>query len=887
MTERFDHKRIEAFWQEAWEKDRAFSSSPSNDREKYYVLEMFPYPSGKIHMGHVRNYSIGDVVARFLMMKGKNVLHPMGWDSFGLPAENAAIQNNIHPSKWTYENIANMKRQLKGLGLCYDWDREVATCAPEYYKWNQWIFLRLYEKGLAYKKLSLVNWCPGCSTVLANEQVIEGACWRCSSEVDAKELNQWFFKITEYAEELLQCTYKMPGWPERVLTMQRNWIGKSIGAEIEFKVKGAPESIRVFTTRPDTIYGVTFLSIAPSHPVVDKIASREKISEIKAFSDKLKNKTKRDIDLLEKQGIFIGASCVNPLTGEDVPVYASNFVLMEYGTGAVMAVPGHDQRDFEFAKAYNLPIKVVINPSDSALNPETLDKAYVDNGVMSPLTPFAGMSNIEAIDEILKILEQKGLGKKTINYKLRDWGISRQRYWGCPIPIVYCEKCGVVPVDLKDLPVILPEDVSFTGKGLSPLANAGAFVNTICPKCGSEAKRETDTMDTFVDSSWYFLRYCSPKELTLPFDKADASYWMPVDQYVGGIEHAVLHLLYSRFFTKAMRDLGLIGFDEPFKNLLTQGMVCKETLKCPEHGFLFPEEVKAGKCVKCNKAVSSGPVEKMSKSKKNIVDPDRIISEYGADTTRLFSLFAAPPEKDLDWNEEGVEGCYRFLGRVWRLVLDNIEFIRDVQKYDPQKDGSLRVPTPLYPTDPTKHDPHKDDSFQRKAEIMDIHTLTHRTIEKVTHDIEERFHFNTAISAIMEQVNALYLFIGSMPVEKLETNGLAKKVLRESIESLILILSPFAPHISEELWKRVGSLTPLYMTRWPDASELALLKEEFTLIVQVNGKLRSKVIVPVGATEADVRPIVLNDAKTKEWINGKSIRKFVYVPEKLVNIVAG
>ncbi len=863
MSERYDHASIEARWQEAWERGNAFSPEASVNARKYYVLEMFPYPSGKIHMGHVRNYSIGDVVARFLRMRGKNVLHPMGWDSFGLPAENAAIQNNIHPSKWTIENISNMRRQLKRMGLSYDWDREVATCSPEYYKWNQWLFLKFHEKGLAYKKLSIVNWCPGCSTVLANEQVEDGLCWRCSSEVQAKELNQWFFRITEYAEELLQSTYNMPGWPDRVLTMQRNWIGKSIGAEIEFKVKGSSESIRVFTTRPDTIYGVTFLSIAPEHPVLGCILTEEKLSEIKAFANKIKDGAKGDV--LEKQGIFTGVFCVNPLTGEDIPVYAANFVLMAYGTGAVMAVPGHDQRDFEFAKAYDLPIKVVINPPGSVLDPQTMDKAYVENGVMSEITPFAGMGNAEAIDKVIEIIGQKGIGRKTVNYKLRDWGISRQRYWGCPIPIVYCDTCGIAPVHSKDLPVILPEDVRLTGKGFSPLADAETFVNTACPKCGSKAKRETDTMDTFVDSSWYFLRYCSPKEANLPFDRQDASYWMPVDQYIGGIEHAVLHLLYARFFTKAIRDLGLIGVDEPFKNLLTQGMVCKEVLKCPEHGFLFPDEAKDGRCVKCNKAVATGPVEKMSKSKKNIVDPDRIINEYGADTTRLFSLFAAPPEKDLDWSEEGVEGCYRFLGRVWRLVAENIEIVRGVPKYDPQKDGSVSG----------------DDS------LKNIHSLTHRTIAKVTHDIEDRFHFNTAISAVMEQVNALYLFLGSMPGEEMLENTLARKVLRESIESLILLLSPFAPHISEELWMRLGNGAPVYKTNWPFVRQEALVRDDISLVVQVNGKLRSKVTVPIGATEADVKDIVLNDAKTKEWILGKNIRKFVYVPEKLVNIVAG
>ncbi|MBI5587607.1 MAG: leucine--tRNA ligase [Deltaproteobacteria bacterium] len=861
MNERYDHKSIEVRWQEVWEKGSAFSTHKDPARSKYYVLEMFPYPSGKIHMGHVRNYSIGDVLSRFLMMRGKNVLHPMGWDSFGLPAENAAIQNGIPPAKWTHENIANMKKQLKRMGLSYDWGREVATCTPEYYRWNQWLFLKLFELGLAYKKRSSVNWCPGCSTVLANEQVEGGLCWRCDATVETKDLEQWFLKITAYAEELLDFTFKMSGWPERVLVMQRNWIGKSVGAEVSFKVDGSDESIKIFTTRPDTLYGVTFMSLAAGHPAIAKIAAKDRRVEVEDFIARVKSETKDrrvNPDEIKKEGVFTGAYCVNPLSGDRVPVYAANFVLMEYGTGAVMAVPAHDQRDFEFAGVYGLPVKVVINPPDRTLDPKTMEAAYVEEGVMVNSDIFDGMDNTAAIDGIIDLLEEKGAGKRSINYKLRDWGISRQRYWGCPIPVIYCDSCGTVPVAYDSLPVILPDNVVLTGKGLSPLAGAAGFVNVKCPKCGKPARRETDTMDTFVDSSWYFLRYVSPGNTELPFDWNDAGYWMPVDQYIGGIEHAVLHLLYARFFTKALRDLGLHGFDEPFKNLLTQGMVCKEIIKCPEHGFLLPEEARDGKCAQCGSPVTVGAVEKMSKSKKNVVDPDRIIAEYGADTTRLFSLFAAPPEKDLDWNEEGVEGSYRFLSRVWRLVTENMELLTNAEPYGPERDGPL------------------------EGASKDVFHVTHRTIKKVTQDIEERFHFNTAISSIMELVNSLYQYRAAM-------NGksayIERKVFREAVEAVVLLLSPFAPHISEELWMRLGKKTPVYKTPWPGVNEGALVKEEVTIVVQINGKVRSKVAAPVDSSEETVRELVMKDSRTLEWTAGKELRKFVYVPNKIVNMV--
>ncbi|MBI5286453.1 MAG: leucine--tRNA ligase [Deltaproteobacteria bacterium] len=672
MMDRYEPQGIEGKWQGIWEKENTFKVTEVKGKKTYYLLEMFPYPSGRIHMGHIRNYSIGDVVARFMVMRGYNVLHPMGWDAFGLPAENAAIQHGIHPARWTYENIAYMKRQLKRMGFSYDWDREITTCSPEYYQWNQWLFLKMYERGLAYRMYSPVNWCPNCQTVLANEQVERGGCWRCGSGVEEKQLEQWFLRITAYAEELLDYCDKLRGWPERVLVMQRNWIGKSIGVELDFPVDGAKDVIRVFTTRPDTLYGATFMSLAPEHPMVERfVGVRGQGSGVREFIEKIKRQDRTRTEALEKEGVFTGAYCINPLTDRRMPIYIANFVLMEYGTGAVMAVPAHDQRDFEFARKYDLPVVVVIQPPGGGLEPDTMTEAYIEDGIMVNSGPFDGMNNREATEAIVKHLEEKGIGKRAVNYRIKDWGISRQRYWGCPIPIIYCAGCGTVPVPYEDLPVILPEDVKFTGVGASPLAQAPEFVNTTCPRCGKAARRETNTMDTFVDSSWYFLKFTSPGEDKKPFATESVKYWMPVDQYIGGIEHAVLHLLYARFFNKVLRDLGLVAFDEPFTNLLTQGMVCKEVLVCPEHGYLFPEEISDGKCSKCGKAVEVGPVEKMSKSRKNIVDPDKIVERYGADTTRLFSLFAAPPEKDLDWSDEGVEGAYRFLGRVWRLVSQN------------------------------------------------------------------------------------------------------------------------------------------------------------------------------------------------------------------------
>ncbi len=850
--ERYDPAAIEEKWQKIWERDRAFSTTGKEGREKYYILEMFPYPSGRIHMGHVRNYSIGDVVARFYRMKGRNVLHPMGWDSFGLPAENAAIQHGIHPAVWTQRNIDYMRTQLRRLGFSYDWEREVTTCTPEYYRWNQWFFLKFYEKGLAYRRRSSVNWCPTCSTVLANEQVEDGRCWRCEAEVEQKELDQWFLRITRYADELLESADRMPGWPERVLVMQRNWIGRSIGAEVDFPVVGSDDVIRIFTTRPDTLYGTTFMSLAPEHPLVERITTPERAGEVRAFIKRVGLRDRAVGEDTEKEGVFTGAMCRNPLTGREIPVFVANFVLMEYGTGAVMAVPAHDQRDFEFARRYGLPITVVINPPDRTLDPETMEEAYVDDGVMVNSGPFDNMKNTKAMEAIVEKLERDGTGKRSVTYRLRDWGISRQRYWGCPIPIIYCKACGTVPVPEEDLPVILPGDVELTGKGLSPLADT-SFARTNCPSCGGDARRETDTMDTFVDSSWYFLRYTSPGLKDAPFDRDDVSFWMPVDRYIGGIEHAVLHLLYARFFTKALRDLGLVDVDEPFENLLTQGMVCKEIMKCPEHGHLSPKEVEDGRCTHCGREVEVGPVEKMSKSKKNTVDPDSIIAAYGADTTRVFTLFAAPPERDLDWSEEGVEGSFRFLGRVWRLVNEHAEAVRGSAAYAGGRplDGYLK----------------------------DVHRTTHMTIRKVTQDIEERFHFNTAISAIMELVNRLYQWEGR------KKDALEIEVLKEALEAVVLLLSPFAPHITEELWQRLGNDTPLYRTQWPSFDPSAIATEEVTLVVQVNGKVRSRVRVPAGAEKDAVEAVVMKDDKVIQWIDGRNIRKTVYIPGRIFNIV--
>ncbi len=851
MEERYNPKAVESSWQKFWQEKKSFKVSEDPAKKKYYLLEMFPYPSGRIHMGHVRNYSIGDVVARFKRLQGFNVLHPMGWDAFGMPAENAAIQHGTHPAKWTYENIDNMRSQLKKMGLSYDWDREFATCDVDYYKWEQLVFLKMFERGLAYKKTSAVNWCPDCQTVLANEQVEDNCCWRCDSEVVQKELDQWFFKITDYAQELLDWTERLEGWPEPVLAMQRNWIGRSTGCEIEFPIEHSLNKIRVFTTRQDTLFGATFMSLAPEHPLALELATDERRAEVEAFIARVRrqDKARRTSEDFEKEGVFTGSYCINPVTRQKMPVYLGNFVLMDYGTGAVMAVPTHDQRDFEFARKYRLPLTVVIQPEGDVLTPDTMSEAWTGPGTLVNSGQFDGLANDEAKERIADFLETEGIGRKTINYRLRDWGVSRQRYWGTPIPIIYCDVCGTVPVPEKDLPVVLPTDVAFTGEGGSPLAKSGAFVTVTCPQCGEASRRETDTFDTFVESSWYFARYACPDFPSGPVDRQAVEYWLPVDQYIGGIEHAVMHLLYARFFTKVLRDLGMMKVDEPFTNLLTQGMVCKETWSCPKHGWLFPEELVDGRCVKCQGEAVVGRTEKMSKSKKNVIDPDGLIDRYGADTARLFSLFAAPPEKDLEWNEQGVEGCYRFLNRVWRAVFDNLELLRGQQA----------------PVD-------------SQGEARALRRITHRTIKKVTEDIDGRFHFNTAIAAIMELVNAIYAF------DQKKDNP---RVLREALEAVVRLLAPFVPHIAEELWSHLGHQQDLLQTGWPAWDESALVEDEKLIVVQVNGKVRGKVTVPADADEQVVREAAMNDPNVARSLEGKTVRKVIVVPGRLVNVVVG
>jgi leucyl-tRNA synthetase len=862
VEEKYDPHKVELRWQKFWSEERLFKSETDVNRKKFYCLEMFPYPSGKIHMGHVRNYAIGDVIARYKRMRGYNVLHPMGWDAFGLPAENAAIKQRVHPAKWTYENIDYMKEQLNLMGFSYDWDREVTTCSPQYYRWNQWFFLRMFEKGLAYKKMSFVNWCQSCTTVLANEQVIDGQCWRCDHVVVQKELEQWFFKITEYAEELLEGCDSLQGWPDNVVAMQKNWIGKSEGVEIDFAVEGRTEKIKIFTTRADTLWGATFVCIAPGHPLSEKLVhDREALNAVKAKYGLME----------EKEGLFTGHYAINPMNREKIPIYIANFVLMEYGTGAIMSVPAHDQRDFEFAKKYGLTIRIVIVPDKKteAFFPHSsgrksegsaeIAKAYEEEGILTNSGQFSGFTSGEAKKAIGKFVQENGLGKKVVNYKLRDWGISRQRYWGTPIPVIYCERCGIVPVDEKDLPVILPENVKFTGTGGSPLLVSEDFLRAACPHCGGEARRETDTMDTFVDSSWYFVRYCSKKDEDA-LSKMNISYWMPVEQYIGGVEHAVLHLLYSRFFTRVMRDIGILAFDEPFTNLLTQGMVCMETQKCPEHDWLFPEEVTNERCLYCGKEIIRGRVEKMSKSRKNVVDPDRLIAQYGADTARLFSLFAAPPEKDLEWSDKGVEGAYRFLNRIWGIVQ---RFGAAAQKRKNAESGKTHAGT--------------SDLASLPAHISALLRKTHQTIRRVTMDIEREYHFNTAIAGLMELVNELSLF-------QAETDD-EWAVMRESIETVLLLLAPFSPHITEEMWCVVGNQPSIFTQDWPEWDEEKAKAEEIELVIQINGKVRAKVMVSPGLSDEDIKEKTLNEEKIKGMLSGKTIIKIFVVKGKLVNIV--
>ena len=862
MDERYDPRKIESKWQNFWEETKLFKVKEDPNKEKYYLLEMFPYPSGNIHMGHVRNYTIGDVVARYKRMQGFNVLHPMGWDAFGMPAENAAIANNSHPAKWTYQNIDTMRFQLKLMGFSYDWDREIATCSPEYYHWEQWLFLKMYENKMAYRKESFVNWCEHCQTVLANEQVEAGLCWRCGQQVRQKKLWQWFFRITDYAQDLLSYCERLPGWPEKVITMQKNWIGKSTGAEIRFPIENSDEQIPVFTTRQDTVYGATFMCLAPEHPLVIKMSEgTPQEMEVAEFIQRisLQDRSVKAVESYEKEGVFIGAYCTNPLTGIRMPIYTANFALMEYGTGAVMSVPAHDQRDFEFARKYGLDVIVVVKPHDADLDPATMTEAFPGEGVMVNSGRFNGIDSVKALDDIAYYLEEKGLGKKTTSFRLRDWGISRQRYWGAPIPIIHCEKCGIVPVPEKDLPILLPEDVDLLEGGKSPLSTLEYFTKTPCPACASpDARRETDTMDTFVESSWYYERYCSPNCKTAMFDREAVDYWMPVDQYIGGVEHAILHLLYSRYYTRVLHDIGLVKYKEPFTRLLTQGMVCKETVSCPEHGFLLPDEIKETNeerlCKRCGQQTIVGRVEKMSKSKKNVIDPNILLEKFGADTTRLFCLFAAPPERDLEWSEQGVEGGYRFLNRVWRLALNWESLIRNAKPFN----GSPE---------------------QLEGDSRALFKKNHATIKKVTRDIEDRFHFNTAISAIMELVNTMY------GIDFADKNAQNIEVMRLSMESVALLLSPIVPHFSEELWEALGFDTSILMASWPSYREDALIKDELLIVVQVNGKLRSKFHVDADAGDDTLKEMALADERVLKFIDGKPIKKIIVVKEKLVNIV--
>jgi leucyl-tRNA synthetase len=825
MEKKYNPQTIEEKWQTVWRKESPYRFELDRSKKKYYCLEMFPYPSGRIHMGHVRNYSIGDVVARFKMMQGYSVLHPMGWDAFGMPAENAAIKHGSHPAVWTMSNINDMRRQLQRLGFSYDWEREIATCHPEYYRWEQWLFVRMMERGLVYRKKSIVNYCEPCQTVLANEQVEAGACWRCGTNVVQKEQDGWFFKITEYASELLEWCDKLTGWPEKVLTMQRNWIGRSEGARILFELADTDKHIEVFTTRPDTLHGATFMSLAPEHPLCLQLSKGTPQEQpVKDFINKVLSQDwqGRLGENAEKEGVFTGAYCTNPLTGRKMPIYVANFVLFAYGTGAVMAVPAHDQRDFEFARKYGLDIVVVIQPDGEPLNSATMNEAYVAEGKLVNSNEFDGMDNVSAMKAIADKLSSMSKGGTTINYRIRDWGISRQRYWGAPIPIIHCPECGAVPVPDEGLPVVLPVDIEFPASGKSPLPDLDWWVNVPCPKCGKPARRETDTMDTFVESSWYFDRYACPRFDKGIIDTDTDGYWLPVDQYIGGIEHAILHLLYSRFFTKVLRDMGIKKTDEPFTNLLTQGMVIKDGAK-------------------------------MSKSKGNVVDPEDLLDKYGADTVRLFCLFASPPERDLEWTPEGVDGAARFLGRVWSLVSQH-------------KDR--RVPK-------TQGEP----GDLAKA----VRRLTHKTIKKVTEDIAARFHFNTAVAAVMEMTNELARV---SPADADASPDVAAAV-REAVEAMVVLLSPFVPHIAEELWEALGGKPCMVRLSWPSYDPEILVQDECVIVVQVNGKKRAEVTVAVETPEDEIKQAALAEANVRKFVEGKTVRKMVLVPGKLLNIVAG
>jgi leucyl-tRNA synthetase len=842
-------QELDKKWQQRWAAARVFETTEDPSKPKFYCLEMFAYPSGHAHMGHVRNYSIGDVLARVKRMRGYNVLHPFGWDAFGLPAENAAIKNGIHPEDSTRGNIAHMTGQLQRLGISYAWEREFATCDAEYYKWNQWLFIRMFEKGLAYRRRSSVNWCPSCHTVLANEQVVDGGCWRCGSPVETRDLEQWFFRITAYADELLDATKALTKWPDMVLTMQQNWIGRSEGARVTFPLErpvGDRKGIEVFTTRIDTIYGATFVLLGPEHPLVAALADRT--SDPASFKQqaqafRLQDRAARISGDIEKQGFDTGARAINPFTGQPVPIWVANFVLGEYGTGAVMAVPAHDQRDFEFARKFNLPIRVVVTPDGNAFSADALTEAADAYGTLVESGEYSGLVSEDAQRRMIAAAKDRGIGEGTVQYRLKDWGISRQRYWGTPIPMIYCEKDGILPVPDDQLPVILPKVAQFTGKGSSPLAQVPEFVDVKCPTCGGPARRETDTMDTFVDSSWYFYRFADPRNSKLPFDPLKVKYWLPVDFYVGGVEHAILHLIYSRFFARVFRDLGMVQHDEPFTHLLTQGMVLKD-----------------------------GAV--MSKSKGNVVDPDAMMQKYGADALRLYVMFVAPPEKEIEWTDAGLEGSFRFLARVWRLVDHWCETISGEGIGEPDTAQALTL---------------QERALRRK---------THETVKRVTTDIEERQQLNTAVSAMMELVNELYAFseqtVTGAPTRRVDEDvdhagaverTQAIRVVREAVEALVRMLSPFAPHTAEELWERLGHPTTLTEATWPTYDPAVAQAEEIVVPVQVNGKLRGRLTVPMGTPEEELKRLAQIDVAVRPHLAGKTVKKVVVANGRLVSIV--
>jgi leucyl-tRNA synthetase len=862
MEDLYKPAEIERQAQEFWEHNKTFRVSEEPDREKFYCLSMFPYPSGRLHMGHVRNYTIGDVIARYQRMLGKNVLQPMGWDAFGLPAENAALKNKVPPAGWTYDNIGYMREQLKRLGFAYDWDRELATCKPEYYRWEQWLFTKLYEKGLVYKKNAVVNWDPVDQTVLANEQVIDGRGWRSGALVERREIPQWFLRITAYAEELLNGLDELPGWPEAVRTMQANWIGRSEGLELEFAIEGSDERLTVFTTRPDTLMGVTYVAVAAGHPLARKAA--EGNAEVAAFIEECRAGTTSEADLetMEKKGIDLGLRALHPVTGEAVPVYAANFVLMGYGTGAVMAVPGHDQRDYEFARKYGLPIRGVIRPADAEAA-DISERAYTEKGVLYNSGPFDGLDFQGAFDAIAEYVEERDRGRRQVNWRLRDWGVSRQRYWGAPIPMIKCPHCGDVPVPEDQLPVVLPEDVELTGTG-SPIKQDPDWYTTTCPRCGGAAERETDTFDTFMESSWYFARYACPDNDSAMLDER-ARYWLPVDQYIGGIEHAILHLLYARFYNKLLRDVGLIDNDEPFTNLLTQGMVVAETYFREEEGahrhWFNPAEVEVqrddrgratgARLLADGRPVEMGGIEKMSKSKNNGVDPQTMIDQYGADSVRLFMMFAAPPDQSLEWSDAGLEGACRFLKRLWRLVAAHVA------------DG------PAGSVDVAALDEGQK-SLRRRV---------HETIAKVSDDIGRRFTFNTAIAAVMELVNDLSRFD--------DDSDQGRAVRQEAWEAVVTLLAPIVPHIAHALWRHLGHEQAVVDARWPQADEAAMVRDSVEMVVQVMGKVRGRVQVPSGAAREEVERLALAEPNVRRFVEGREVRRIIVVPDKLVNIVVG